>query len=453
MNKKILTAGLCTILINFFSAGILFPQSMTQKWMAGFNGTSYSANARTLSVSADDAGNIYFTGAGNDSPDFYTVKYNPEGVQLWTAKYDGPGNSEDVPGSIAVSKTGSVYVAGDSYGSGTSSDFTTVKYNPEGIQQWVARYDGPKNDNDVASSVALDSSGNVYVTGYCKGKASGFDFTTIKYDSSGKQLWKATYNGPGNDDDIAKYITVSASGDIFVSGYSVGSGSSHDYAVIKCDSDGRQQWVARYNGPGNGQDETSAIITDEAGNVYVTGYSKGTGTELDYCTIKYNAAGVLQWTARYNGKGNMEDAAYSIALDGAGSVYVTGISYTGKKTGQDYVTVKYSSAGVQEWTAVYNGSGNGPDFAKSMTIDNNGNVCVTGFSEGIGSSADFTTLIYNSAGVLQSETRYKGASKSEDFAYDILADSSGNIYVAGFSVNSKADGKKNAKYVLIKYSK
>jgi len=126
-----------------------------------------------------------------------------------------------------------------------------------------------------------------------------------------------------------------------VTGWSNGSGTSEDYCTIKYNSSGVHQWVARYNGPGNNYDYANSIAVDGSGNVYVTGYSFGSGTSDDYCTIKYNSSGVQQWVARYNGPGNGSDGAYSIALDGSGNVYVTGRS-TGNGTNWDYCTIKYS---------------------------------------------------------------------------------------------------------------
>jgi hypothetical protein len=116
-----------------------------------------------------------------------------------------------------------------------------------------------------------------------------------------------------------------------------------------------QAWVRRYNGPGNGQDSATAMAVDSTGNVYVTGASSGSGTDLDYATIKYNSAGQQQWVARYNGPGNSTDVAFAIAVDGVGNVYVTGTS-VGSDIFGDYATIKYNSAGQRQWVARYNGS-------------------------------------------------------------------------------------------------
>lgn len=86
----------------------------------------------------------------------------------------------------------------------------------------------------------------------------------------------------------------------------------------------QEAWVARHDEPGHAGDFATAMATDGSGNIYVTGYSQSVGSSPDYLTIKYSASGVQQWSARYNGPGNTNDYAVALAVDGAGNVYVTG---------------------------------------------------------------------------------------------------------------------------------
>jgi hypothetical protein len=134
----------------------------------------------------------------------------------------------------------------------------------------------------------MDGSGNVYVTGRSTGSGTGLDYATLKYDPSGNQLWVQRYNGPGNDYDFANAIAVDGCGNVYVTGCSYGdSVTSADYATLKYDPAGNQLWEERYNGPGNGDDGSYAIAVAGCDNVYVTGYSAGSGTSSDYATIEY----------------------------------------------------------------------------------------------------------------------------------------------------------------------
>src|SRR4030042_1048528 len=316
----------------------------------------------------------------------------------WVARYNGPGNDNDGAYAIAVDGTGNVYVTGQSYGGdSTYNYYATIKYNSAGDTVWVRRYNGPGNDSDYACAIAVDGTGNVYVTGSSVGSGTADDYATIKYDSAGNTVWVRRYDGSVNNEDWASAIAVDGTGNVYVTGSSVGSGtSSYDYATIKYDSAGNTLWVRRYNGPDNDWDLARAIAVDGTGNVYVTGSIYGSGTYDDYATIKYNSAGDTLWVRRYNGPGNSVDWASAIAVDGTGNVYVTG-SCVGSGTSDDYATIKYNSAGDTLWVGRYNGPGD--DYARAIAVDGTGNVYVTGESSGSGTADDYATIKYLSVGV------------------------------------------------------
>ncbi|OGU59960.1 MAG: hypothetical protein A2X60_06240 [Ignavibacteria bacterium GWF2_35_20] len=124
-------------------------------------------------------------------------------------------------------------MTGSSPGPGTKSDYTTIKYNLTGVQQWIQKYDRSANSYDYANSLATDGSGNVYVTGYSFISGTSDDYATIKYNPSGVLQWFQTYNGSGNKEDQANSIAVDSTGNVYVTGLSIGSVSNYDYATIK----------------------------------------------------------------------------------------------------------------------------------------------------------------------------------------------------------------------------
>jgi hypothetical protein len=139
--------------------------------------------------------------------------------------------------------------------------------------------------------------------------------------------------------DLANSLVLDKSGNVYVTGGSVGNGPLGDYTTIKYNSAGIQQWVSRYRGVNYSDYKASSIALDGLGNVFVTGSSGGIYS--DFATVKYNSEGIQQWVQTYNGLGNRADSSRSIAVDGFGNVYVTGES-EGSITGTDYVTIKYS---------------------------------------------------------------------------------------------------------------
>lgn len=168
-----------------------------------------------------------------------------------------------------------------------------MKYDSAGVEQWVARYNGPMDTTDTSCGIAVDDAGNVYVTGQDVCQTTLRDIATIKYDSAGVEQWVARYDPPcGHAYPCA--ITVDDSGSVYITGRSPGLGTNWDYATVKYNSAGVEQCVARYNGPGNNDDRATAMVLDDAGNVYVTGGSEGSSTNIDYSTIKYSSLGIRE---------------------------------------------------------------------------------------------------------------------------------------------------------------
>jgi len=446
--KTIFSVFFILFIISFFGSMSHLNGQVTQEWVQRYNGPGNYGDA-AVSIAVDAFGNVYVTGSsdGNGTQnDYATIKYNSSGVEQWVQRYNGPGNYREAASSIAVDSSGNVYVTGSSHGIGTNSDYATIKYNSSGVEQWVQRYNGPGNYREAASSIAVDSSGNVYVTGSSHGIGTNSDYATIKYNSSGVEQWVQRYNGPGNSDDFANSMVVDASGNVYVTGSSFANGTDNDYATIKYNSAGVEQWVQRYNGPGNYGDAASSVAVDSSGNVYVTGSSFANGTDNDYATIKYNSAGVEQWVQRYNGPGNYGDAASSVAVDSSGNVYVTGSSFA-NGTDNDYATIKYNSAGVEQWVQRYDGN-QGFDAARSIAIDDSGNVYVTGWIKTLPFEIVYATIKYNSSGIEQWVQIYNGPGDPYDLASSIAVDASGNVFVTGnsYGVGTIID------YATIKYN-
>jgi hypothetical protein len=429
---------------------------VTEEWIQRYNGPADSLD-EAAAIKVDAGGNVYVTGTSHrpaSGLDYTTIKYNNSGVEQWRAHYTGVAEQEDRATALAVDAGGNVYVTGQSAGDGTTgTDFATVKYNAAGVEQWVTRYYSPvAYGNDGASVIAVDGSGNVFVTGYSVGVGSGNDYATVKYNTAGVQQWVMRYNGDGNNADEPRSLAVDGSGNVYVTGHSVGV--NYDYATIKYSNGGAQQWVARYNGPGDNEDKATALAVDGSGNVFVTGWSWFNAS--GYATIKYNTSGVEQWVSQYYGPVSLGGEARAVTLDGSGNVYVTG-ACRGNNPGTtfDYGTVKYNAAGVQQWAALYNGPGNNQDQAKAIAVDGSGNVYVTGFSpsaSGNGLTADYATLKYNAGGVEQWVARYNGPGGTVDIATGIALDAGGNVYVTGLS-NTRSDNSIIGNdYATIKYS-
>ena len=297
--------------------------------------------ARITASATDSRGNVYVTGwrVISEDPllvDIVTIKYDKNGTMLWSHSFpDDPARPDSEGWGIAVDPSGNVYVAGH-VGTAENVDCLLIKYPPDYVQgdapEWVRTYDGGGFDQNW--TIAVDSDGYVYVTGYSQQLTDGFlnsDIVTMKYNKHGGMVWGTPrlYNGPANLKDDGFAIALDpVTRNVYVTGASRNNAeqTSHDMVTVMYDRDGTQKWVQRYTGPVNGHNKGTSLALDGESNVYVTGWSQKTVTpvNLDLVTVKYDVGGNELWVARYDGPAGSNDQPAPPAgfqLGSSGSTY------------------------------------------------------------------------------------------------------------------------------------
>jgi outer membrane protein assembly factor BamB len=357
-------------------------------------------------------------------------------VPLWT-NYCNVSPIDQTPGFygghlLCTDNSGNVIVAGLVNG-GSSSDFAAVKISSSGVSLWTNRFSSPDDRPDVALGVAVDSANNVFVAGYGTYSDTDEDYVTIKYSSAGTPLWTNRYNGPAGSYDDAVAMAVDSDGNVIVTGNSRGAGGYNEAATVKYSNSGAFQWTQRY-GDSSGAASAVSVAVDST-NVYVAGIN----TADQFVIFAYSSlSGTPLWTNTYTyGPGWYNARPDEIAADNSGHVFVTGHTATGLLYGstpvdQDFVTLAYSSAGTPLWTNLYQGPGlnnDNNDYPVGLAVSA-GRVFVLGSSEGPDPSVHFATVVYSTAGATLWTNRFSG-DWGGDSPQATAADSAGNVFVTG----------------------
>ncbi len=375
------------------------------------------------------------------------VKYNGNGSICWQQQYNGAANGSDFGSAVVQDNSGNIYVTGATWGGNVNGyDFVTLKYNSSGILQWSVLYNGTGSKNDIPSRIAVDNAGNVYVTGASigTGNALNSDYATIKYTASGAQVWVKRYNYI-NLPDIPVGLVVDNSGNVFVGGTSASSFFNSDFAVIKYNAAGTQVGVYRHTVPGNGYDKATAIRLDNNGNVFLSGAVLQGSPTSDFALVKLSNVLSFQWVQYYDGE-SLDDCANALEVDAWGDPVVTG--WTKKQNGgKDFTTIRYSGTGALQWirreaAAISSNFGE----AHTLAIDNNGDVFVSGEMTSALGNKDFLTIKYTSGGIKEWQNFFNNPFNAGDKSYT-LSMRNNILYACGKSCTGAND-----QYATVKYS-
>jgi peptidoglycan hydrolase-like protein with peptidoglycan-binding domain len=431
-------------------------------------------------IAFDEAGNSSqspaFTIPQSD-PCISVIASSSSSQSYFAVTFGGTNNNQGE--SIAVDSSGNIYITGYFYetvdfGGGNvtsagSTDIFVLKLNSSGTFQWVNTYGG--TSFDFGRGIAVDSSGNIYITGYFYEtvdfgagnitSAGGADIFVLKLNSSATFQWVSTFGSTSID--VGEDITVDSSGNSYITGYfegtvdfgagNVTSAGSADIFVLKLNSSGTFQWVNTYGG--SAFDVGMDITVDSSGNSYTTGYFEGTvdfgagnvtsAGAADIFILKLNSSGTFQWVNIFGGTST--DVGQGIAVDSSGNSYITG-SFQGTvdfgsgditPSGFDDIFVlKVNPSGTFQWVSTFGGTS--IDVGEDIAVDSSGNSYITGSFQGTvdfgagnvtsAGGADIIVLKLNSSGTFQWVNTYGGT--SGDVGEGITVDSSGNSYITGW---------------------
>lgn len=415
-------------LLGWLALLCLMPTLYAADWANSYGASG--ANMRVLATLRDSTGNVYAAGyfdaasigvggltlRKTGTQDAFLAKLDSTGTPLWVKNIGGSGATAQGL-ALASDSSGNVYLSGTYSGGNLSTHGLTIlgrldgfalKYTASGTLVWARNFGGTSGFL-TAQGIAVDSSGNVLVTGHYNNanltrptlvKLGPSDAFVFKLNAAGTFVWRKTFGGPGAS-VRGRGIAVDATGNIFLGGDfdsakltspNLARQGTGDAFVFRLDSAGAVQWAKSFGGPGavaRGQ----SIAVDDSGNVFLGGDFDTanladpalplTGTR-DAFALKLDASGTTTWAKPFSGAGTAL-AAQSIATDHLGNVVLAGYFIgPGLNTpalpqigNSDAFAVLLDAAGTTTWAQNFGGMG-AFTYGQGVALDDEGNIYLGG---------------------------------------------------------------------------
>lgn len=347
-------------------------------WKQRYNGVGNSYDY-LIGMVLDDSGNVYVSGASDEGTtlggiNWVTIKYNTNGQMIWKQSLNWTGNRTDEPFGMNIDRDRNIYVIGYGITSSVYRQMVTIKYSSNCDSLWTKVYRTSPTTHDWGYSVVMDDSLNVYSSGYGI-LPIGNEIVTIKYDQFGNEKWITRYPTYEGDYLRPTYSAVDKENNLVVVGYSYIS-NNYDFVTLKYTPEGNLLWSRIYNG-GN-LDRANSLFLDEKSNILIAGFTY-INTYGDYLILEYNKYGDTLLLKNINGEDSgSTDEAFNIMSDIAGNIYVTGASQS-TSFRMDYYTLKLDKHGQIIWSKRYRTSHE--NYSYCLSIDSSGSVYISGEGE------------------------------------------------------------------------
>lgn len=398
------------------------------------------------SASVLDGGNLITTGntwnGATQKVNIVTTKTDQGGSIVWQTEYNGSASGFDYGAALIKDGSGNLFVAGATHASDDYTfDVVVIKYNSSGVQQWATTFDGTGNANDIPSDILLVGS-DIYVCAASIGTTTGYDYVLLKLNSSGTVQWNKSYDYTSLY-DIPGHLATNGS-NVVVSGASQSSATNWDYTSLKYNSSGTLVQTNRSSATGYGFDRPTGLVTDASDNFYITGYAYN-GTDYDMRTIKLDDDLSPVWTVSEND--GAEDGSNAICIDGSDNIYIAGYAENTAYSKQMKI-VKYNSSGTMQWEKILqNSSSDIHAQATGITYNaTNNRVLITGYYTYLTGKKTITTFALNaSTGNVAWKKEFPNLGESIDIPTNVL---SNNNFIWVYGRRTVED---TIRYVTVKY--
>ncbi|MFG0283068.1 MAG: SBBP repeat-containing protein [Phycisphaerales bacterium JB039] len=421
-------------------------------WVRHYDGPASRSDAATT-IALGPGGTVSVVGVSDDAAgvsDIVTIRYDATGNELWTQRYDNALEWIDEPRGVGVDSAGNTYVVGVTWGGsrhsgGSDWDYLTIKYGPDGSQLWTRQYNGHGNWSDIPESMTVDSAGNTYIAGFSLKEPDSLGryathFHVLKYDTDGNMAWEYLFDFPQHLGAGARDVRLDGAGNVLATGIAQAgdlSGAQDDIYTVKLAPDGSVLWEAQYDsgGANPGLDDSFHVRADAAGNVYVIGhvFTSEDNRNFDTLLLKYSPAGQLQWEAKMDFV--RADGAGELVFDDEGNIYMSG-GWDNEMDVDGYI-VSFRADGVERWRHVYDGPSPW-DFQEALSImlGPDGDLYVgLDWQYDDDAGYDFTIARHDTDGAMKEQWRFDTGTHTDSFTSlgGFAMDGAGAIYIAGYS--------------------